>query len=128
VSDPKLILPDESAAPNFAAPSGPPTPMARQVPDWFRPVYEWINGVVRDEGLVLDLCLERAIEIAEFNHNRGMVGIDHFMENQIPPRTQMVAFAVPLATELYRQVLASIDQHKGEFSAILKAALEKRPK
>jgi hypothetical protein len=108
------------------APTGPPTPMSRDIPGWFKPVHNWLAQVIADEAVVLDLCLERAIQIVEFNHNAGMVGIDHFVENAMPPRTQMVAFAIPLAAELYKQALASIDRDKTKFEALVAECVAKR--
>lgn len=111
------------------APKGPPTPEARQVPEWFEDVYRWMQGTVNDEGLLLDLCLERAIGIVEFNHNRGMAGIDFFPEaggGQAPSRAHFLAIASPLAVELYKQVLTSISQNKSEFQKLVEAALAKK--
>ena len=117
---------DDVTMKNGEAPKMPPVVAERKVPEWFEPVYRWMKGVVYDEGVLLDLCMDKAIEIAEFNHNRGLVGIDHFVENSIPPRTQMMMFGVPLAVELYRQALKSIENNKVEFEALVKEALKNK--
>jgi hypothetical protein len=108
------------------APTGPPTPMRRDIPGWFKPAHDYLAQVIADESLVMDLCLERAIQIVEFNHNAGLVGIDHFIESATPPRTQMVAFAIPVATELYKQVLASISRDSAKFEALIAECVAKR--
>jgi hypothetical protein len=112
------------------APKGPPTPEVRQVPGWFSDVYQWMRGVVNDEGLLLDLCVERALEIVRFNHDRGLAGIDFFPEagggGGAPNRAQFLAISTPLAVELYKQVLTSIDRNKGEFQKLVEAALAKK--
>jgi len=105
------------------APTGPPIPQERQFPEWFTPVYVWLKQIVQDESLVADLCLERAIDIVEFNHARGMVGIDYFAEGGgTPARTSTVAMAVPLAVELYRQTAASIAKREAELEKVVKDA------
>lgn len=112
------------------APQGPPTPLVRQVPEWFADVYRFLQTVAADEGLVLDICLERAIEIVRFNHDRGLVGIDlmpDLVGQQSLNRTGLVAMSIPLAVELYKQVLASLNgPQKAAFEAVVKRALEKR--
>lgn len=107
------------------APTAPPGRPVLKIPPWFAEVYAWIGGIVADEGVVLDICLERATQIVQGIHDRGLVGIDHFPEVQggmAPTRMNMVAVAAPLAVELYKQVLASINERKGEFAALLARA------
>ena len=113
------------------APKGPPTPETRQVPGWFNDVYQWMQGLVNDEGLILDLCLERALQIVQFNHDRGLAGIDYFPEANgngggAPNRATFLHISSPLAVELYKQVLTSIDRNKDEFKRLVAAALEKK--
>lgn len=112
------------------APKTPPTPEQRAMPEWFTDVYRFISQLVADESLVLDLCLERCIEIVEFNHNRGLVGIDHFPELQQgsqPTRISFVVTAAPMAVKLYEQVLASLNgPQKAQFEELVGKALEKR--
>jgi len=103
----------------------------RVVPEWFENVYQWLKGLVADESLVLDLCVERTIEIVQHNHDRGMVGIDHFPEaggngGMTANRISIVATAMPLAVELYKQTLASIKEKEAEFGNLVADALKKR--
>jgi hypothetical protein len=110
------------------SPKGPPTPETRKIPEWFKEIYLWLQGLVNDEGVVLDLCLERAVAIVEFNNRQGMAGIDYFPEagGSMPNRFAYVASAVPLAVELYKQVLGSIEKNKDEFSVMVANALKKK--
>jgi hypothetical protein len=113
------------------APKGPPTPEVRRVPEWFEDVYHWMQGAVNDEGLLIDLCLERAVEIVRFNHDRGMVGIDLFQEGGengggAATRAHFLAIASPLAVELYKQTLVTIDKNKAELTKLVEAALAKK--
>ena len=131
VSDdlPRLVTDEPDQPPvidRAKAPTGPPTPMTRDIPAWFKSVHDWIGQVVADESIVLDLCLERAIQIVKFNHDRGMAGIDYFVESNTPPQTQMVAFAIPLAAELYKQVLAAIARDSEKFEKLVADAMAKR--
>lgn len=147
-SPPRLILPEgiqppvhaEDGPADFAkgpevlwdktAPTAAPQPMVRTVPEWFKPVIAFLEGVVADEGLVLDLCLDKAVKIAEFNHNKGMVGIDFFPEatgGRAAGRTEMLMLATPLAVELYKQVCGSLSgERKAELEKTVKDALAAR--
>lgn len=137
----KIIIPGEPAPPDAEpverqgtmwdkeAPTGPPTPQTRQIPPWFEDVFQWMQGIVNDEGLLLDLCLERALAVVQFNHDRGLVGIDHFPEaggGGTPGRAHFLAISSPLAVELYKQVLTAIDRNKAEFQKLVEAALAKK--
>jgi len=113
------------------APTSPPQRMERAYAEWFKPVVQYLESVVADDALVLDLCLEKAISVAEFNHNRGMVGIDFFPEatgGRAAGRTEMLMLAMPLAVELYKQVCVSLntEERKAELEKIFKAALAAR--
>jgi hypothetical protein len=109
-----------------AAPTGPPTPVVRRVPRHLEKIYAWIRQIVADEGMVADLALERAIEIVQFQHDRGLVGIDYFPEanpgGMAATRMNMVALAVPLAVEIYKQAEGSIGQKADEFTELVKEA------
>jgi hypothetical protein len=114
------------------APTGPPTPLVRVYPEWMKGLVEWLDSIVGDEALVLDLAMGRAVEIVEFHHHRGLAGIDFFPEagsGMTPSRINMVAVAAPLAVELYKQVLAALSTvRKDEFAAKVGEALAARKK
>jgi hypothetical protein len=63
------------------------------------------------EGMVYDVCLERATRIVERNFLAGLVGIDHFSESGVGTggRLAIVSTAVPMAIELHKHVLAAVN-------------------
>lgn len=112
------------------APTGPPTPVVDDYPEWFKPVHAWFQKVVLDESVVAKLCLERAAEIVEKVHNAGMVGTDYFPTAEGGGglnRTGTVAMAVPLAVEIYRQVSTSIEKREAELEKVIKNARANAP-
>lgn len=113
-----------------AAPTAPPGNIDLKIPPWLAEVYGWIGSIVADEAVVLDICLDRVVQIVQGVHDRGLVGIDHFPEaypgGMAPTRMNMVAVAAPLAVELYKQVLAAINERKGEFALLVAKAQEKK--
>lgn len=129
---PKLIItPDgaQPAQPDFqgfdkTAPSSPPNAPVRYVTPGFEGVLKFIEGFVAEEGLVLDLCFERAIEIVETNLRRKTVGIDFFTENNVPPAILAAQLAAPMAVELYKQVLAGLahPENDKELKKLVEAA------
>lgn len=108
----KIILPGEGEVDfDKLGPQGPPVRAPRPLPERFRGIEKFLTGIATDEGLLMDICLERAIKIVEWNHANGSAGIDFFAENtQVAPITQMMVMAVPLAIELYKQCLGQLNQ------------------
>jgi hypothetical protein len=104
------------------APSGPPSPPARSIPPHLQKVIRFFEGIIADEGLVLDLCVDRAVGIVDFNYRKRLVGSDFFGDQ--PTAANFVAMAAPLAAELYKQVLASIADRKDEYAKLLSEAQE----
>ena len=45
------------------APSGPPTPEKLEIPKHLEKIVRFFNGIVMDESLLVDVCLERSVEI-----------------------------------------------------------------
>jgi len=113
------------------APTGPPDPLVRDVPEWFKPVHEWISNVVHDEAHILDLCLEECVDMVEFNHNKGAVGIDLMGgggdgAGAAPTRIGYIHIAAMLAPHLYKEVLSALEQRKDVFSALIAEAKKRR--
>jgi hypothetical protein len=104
------------------APTGPPTPPVRSIPPHLKKVIEFFEGIIADEGLLLDLCVDRAVGIIEYNVQKRAFGTDLFGENPTP--MHYVSLAAPLATELYKQVIASIIDRKDEYARLLENAQE----
>lgn len=104
------------------APTGPPSPPTRALPPHLKKVIQFFEGIIADEGLLLDLCVDRAVGIAEYNYKKRLVGQDFFGEQPTP--MHFVGMAAPLAAELYKQVLASVVDRKDEYAKLLKEAQE----
>lgn len=104
------------------APTGPPTPPIRSIPPHLQKVIRFFEGIIADEGLLLDLCVDRAVGIVEYNYRKRLVGQDFFGEQPTP--AHFVGMAAPLATELYKQVIASIGDRKDEYAKLLVEAQE----
>jgi hypothetical protein len=105
-----------------AAPTGPPTPPTRSLPPHLKKVIQFFEGIIADEGLLLDLCVDRAVGIVEYNYRKRLVGQDFFGEQPTP--AHFVGMASPLAVELYKSVLASIVDRKDEYAKLLADAQE----
>lgn len=107
-----------------AAPTTPPQQMKRGIPKHLEKIAEFLGNIVTDEAFLLDLCLDKATSIVEFNCKKRMVGIDLIgAEGQMHP-FNTVAAATPLAIELYKQALAGVLDRKDEYAALLEAAQE----
>lgn len=104
------------------APTGPPSPPVRAIPPHLQKVILFFEGIIADEGLLLDLCVDRTVGIVEYNYRKRLVGQDFFGDQPTP--AHFVSMAAPLATELYKQVLASIMDRKDEYGRLLAEAQE----
>lgn len=100
------------------APTAPPQPKKREIPDHLKKVVQFFSEIIADEGLLLDLCVDRAIGIIEYNYNKRAFGSDFFQGEQ-PTPMHFIMTAGPLATELYKQVLEAIKGRTDEYSRIL---------
>ena len=104
------------------APSGPPTTPVRSLPPHLKKVIQFFEGIIADEGLLLDLCVDRAVGIVEYNYRKRAFGSDLFQDNPTP--LHYLSMASPLATELYKQVLVSIGDHADEYKKLMDEAQE----
>lgn len=102
------------------APTGPPAPPQRAIPMHLKKVVRFMSGIIADESLLLDLCVDRAVEIVKFNYDKRAFGSD-LMESG-PTPLHFVGMAAPLAVELYKQVLVSIGDRTAEYTALLAEA------
>ena len=102
-------------------PTGPPQPMVREIPPHLKKIIEFFSGIIADEGLLLDLCVDRAIGIVEYNYKKRAFGSDFFSGEQ-PTPMHFIMTAGPLATELYKQVLESIKGRVEEYTKLLQEA------
>lgn len=104
-----------------AAPAGPPQPLRREIPPHLQKVVKFLAGVVANESLLLDFCVDRATEIVEFNHRKRAAGTD--LMQDISP-LHFVGAAAPLAVELYKQCLESVKDHADEYTKLVADAQE----
>lgn len=104
------------------APTGPPTPPTRALPPHLKKVIQFFEGIIADEGLLLDLCVDRAVGIVEYNYRKRLAGSDYFGDQ--PTAAHFVGMAAPLATELYKQVLVSIGDRAAEYKKLMDEAQE----
>lgn len=104
------------------APTGPPVPLTRGIPPHYKKLVAYYEGIIGDEGLLLDLCMDRAVGIVEFNYKKRLAGSDFFGEQLTP--AHFVSMASPLAIELYKQVVASIANDVETFTKLLQEAKE----
>jgi len=103
-------------------PQGPPCPMERIVPESLMPVYGWLQQVVRHESLLLDLALERAIEIVDFHYARGAYGTDLMEERS---RDSVVKTSIPLAVRLYEESCKAVNLQADVYKKLLDDAAPK---
>lgn len=105
-----------------SAPTGPPTPERRNIPKALLPIVAFFEGIIADEGLLLDLCTDKAISIVEFNYKKRLVGNDFFGEQLTG--ANFCGIATPLAVELYKQVLLSVKDRSDDYQKLVKTATE----
>ena len=105
------------------APTDNPTIAPRAIPKHLLKIVNFFQGIILDESLVMDLCLERAMEIVQQNVLKKTVGIDQFQE--FGPM-QYAAVAGPLTVELYKQVLQSVNQRSEEYDKLFQEAKTER--
>lgn len=105
------------------APTGPPTPVLRDIPPHLRKIEKFFESLVADEGLLMDCALDRAMAIVQFNCAKRRAGADFFASEPATPEG-VAALSAPLAVELYKQALASVLDRKEEYVSLLKEAQE----
>jgi len=103
------------------APTAPPQVSPRTIPVHLRKIIQFFSEIIADEGLLLDLCVDRAVGIVEYNYKKRAFGSDFFAGEQ-PTPMHFVMSSAPLAVELYKQVLASIGDRSLEYQDLLKEA------
>lgn len=102
-------------------PDGPPTPLKREIPSHLGELVRFFESIIADEGLLLDLCVDRAVGIVEFNYKKRLAGADFFSQEQ-PTPMHFVGLAAPLAVELYKQALQAIKDRTDEYGQLLEEA------
>ena len=100
-------------------PAGPPQPMKRPIPPHLGKVAKFLGGIVANEALLLDLCLDRATDIVKFNFEKRAAGTDLMQEISA---LHFVGAAAPLAVELYKQALESVKDNADEYKKLVEEA------
>lgn len=103
------------------APTGPPSPPVRKIPQHLGKVIRFFEEIIADEGLLLDLCVDRAVGIVELNYKKRAFGSDLFSDAQ-PTPAHFIGMSAPLAVELYQQVLRAIEGRQSEYEKLLDEA------
>lgn len=101
-------------------PTGPPVPPTRSIPKHLMRLVRFFEGIIADESLLLDLCVDRCIGIVEFNYRKRVTGGDLMGEQ--PTAAHFAQIAAPLSVELYKQVLVSIGDQKEKYTELLTEA------
>jgi hypothetical protein len=107
------------------APIGPPGGLSRGIPPHLKKITQFLSGVVSNEALLLDLCLDRAVDIVKFNFDKRAAGSDLMQEISA---LHFVGAAAPLAIELYKQSLESIKDRADEYMKLVADAQEELKK
>lgn len=125
VSSPSAQQPPEGTFWDKAAPTEPPAPPRRNLPAHLGEIIRFFDGIIADEGLLLDLCLDRVVGIVEFNFKKRLVGIDLMAQDQ-PTALHFMGVAAPLTVELYKQVLAALNDpdRRAEYMKLVAEAQE----
>ena len=111
------------------APSEPPAPPPRGIPPHLERLVSFLKGVVADEALLVDLCLERTMDIVAWNIRSRMVGIDFMQGGEngqagVLHPANVAALSIPLSIELYKQSLAALHDRREEFERLVTEANE----
>lgn len=114
------------------APTSPPTPKELPVPKHLEKIVGFFREIIMSESLLVDLCLDRCMEIVKRNVESKMVGVDHFASegaggNPYTP-AHYAAVAGPLTVELYKQVLKSIEGQQEEYDRLYQEMIREREK
>lgn len=112
------------------APTGPPGAQGIEIPPHLKEISSFFQEIVLSEGLVLEICLDEAINMVTDAVNRRLVGTDNYAgdgENNIGPftPTHYAGIAAPLAVELYKNVVLSIGAQEDRYKELTKKASEK---
>lgn len=116
------------------APTEPPNPKKLEIPQHLEKIVQFFHGIVMDESLLIDLCLERCMKIVERNVLSKTFGIDSWSSDgqgaggsQFTP-VQYAAVAGPMTVELYKQVLIAVEQRRAEYDRLYDEMTREREK
>ncbi len=119
---PGILMGKEGTFFDKPAPTGPPIPKKRAIPPHLAKIVKFFEAIAADEGLLLDVCVDKAVSIVAENYEKRVVGIDMFGDQPSP--AQFIGIAGPIAVELYKQVLLSIKDRADEYTQLVTEANE----
>ncbi len=101
--------------------TAPPVTQQVVVPQHLQKVERFFKEIIADESFLIDMCLERCLEMVEVKAANRRAGRDFFNEAVVTPEG-LIQIATPLALELYKQTLEAIKGRLDEYTALLKEA------
>ena len=119
--------PDEpgDGIPNWDQPAPTESPINRrlQIPKHLHKIVGFFKGIIGDEGLLMDLCLDHTMDLVKRNVEQRTFGVDSFQGDsaQISP-AQYAALAGPLTVELYKEVTKAVAARASEYEKLHKEA------
>lgn len=110
---------------HYEAPTGPPcpppTPTARK-PEL---ILAYLDDLVENEAVLLEKCQQHCTAIIKRAFEAGAYGMDLMGDGSAVNQMHMVAAATPLAVELYREVIKSLNgPRRQEFEDVVHAATQ----
>jgi len=108
VADSKIIMPDGTKSngtePEFQSPDFDAPKLANARSRGVHPEIDaFLSSIVADEAALMDICLEKAIQLTERVVLPTMGGIDQFIEQHVPVGMLMAQLAVPMAVEIFKE-------------------------
>ena len=114
-------------------PSGPPNPKVKQIPPHLKKIINFFQGLIADEGLLLEMCFDHCMTIVSEGVNSKAAGADFFAGpngdggSSFTPG-HYATVAGPMACELYKQVLLAVKDREADYSKLLEEATREREK
>lgn len=101
------------------APTESPISRRLQIPSHLHKIVGFFKGIIGDEGLLLDLCLDHVMDLVKRNVEQRTFGVDGFQGDggQISP-AQYAALAGPLTVELYKEVTKAVAARADEYAKL----------
>lgn len=101
------------------APDGPPQPKELVIPPHLTKLAKFFRNVIADESLVLEMCLDRCIDMVKVAISNRTAGIEVWDPTNPFHAVNYAQIAGPLTVELYKETLKAIEGRKDEFETIL---------
>jgi hypothetical protein len=103
------------------APEGPPESTLPPTDPNLIPLLQYFSALIEPEAILLDMCVDRSMEIVRQNVRGRSVGIDDFAEGNPTHPMNIASIAAPLAVELYRQCIDDVKKDPAQYVAAIEA-------